>query len=488
MLVNELNQAVIQDSVLNDFFEKLSETGYENFEALIAEYEINFETLLPFASWSEESYQRICLASNDDAELILICWNKGQKTAVHNHSGQKCWMYFAKGEFIEKLYANADDKEFLREGLVKEGQFSFLTDDIGFHALHYKAEGLGMTMHLYANPIRNCQVYSESKEEFVERDMVFDVDLSDQKMDAEMQADLNTFINLANDLIVEEYENPVSPRIPANKLKETLSIALNEEGIDEEAFTNTLKQVVLATPKTSSNLFFNQLFGGRESKAVLGDLLAVMLNNSMYTYKVGGVQVGIEKEILDQVIQRISYGPNAGGTIPTGGSMSNFMAMLMARDFVNDQSRHQGVRKVMTAYTSAESHYSIMKNAAFIGIGRENVRKIPANDFGEMNVDLLAEAIQKDVKAGHQPFFVNATAGTTVLGAFDDFKSIRKICSQYGIWMHIDGAYKGSVIFSDKYKHLVEGVNTADSFSLNSNKMLSIPLTCSIIVFKDKNI
>jgi sulfinoalanine decarboxylase/sulfinoalanine decarboxylase/aspartate 1-decarboxylase len=486
MLLNEINQSLVQDSVLSDFFDELCETKYENFAALIKEFNINFESLLPFATWSQDSYQRICLASNEEAELILICWNKGQETAVHDHDGQKCWMYFAKGDFIEKLYANDDDKKLMKQRQVQEGKVSFLTDDIGFHSLHYDSQGLGMTMHLYANPIKNCQVYSEITEEFIERDLVFDVDLSKQKMDVEMQADLNTFMNLANDLIVDESENPISKRIPAHKLKETLSIGLNEKGIDEVDFKETLKQIVLATPKTSSNLFFNQLFGGRESKAVLGDLLAVMLNNSMYTYKVGGVQVGIEREILNQVIARIDFGPDAGGTFPAGGSMSNFMAMLMARDKINEESKHTGVKQNMTAYTSAESHYSIEKNATFIGIGRGNVRKIPANDLGEMNVKILAETIKKDLTNGHTPFFVNATAGTTVLGAFDDFIAISAICKEHQIWMHIDGAYKGAVVLSDTYKPLLNGVNQADSFSFNPHKMLGTPLTCSIVVVKDK--
>jgi sulfinoalanine decarboxylase len=206
----------------------------------------------------------------------------------------------------------------------------------------------------------------------------------------------------------------------------------------------------------------------------------------MYTFKVGGVQVGIEKEIIDQVIDRLDYGPNAGGTIPTGGSMSNFMAILMARDKYNEASRQTGLKINMIAYTSAESHYSIEKNAAFIGIGRENVRKIPANEFGEMNVTLLKEAIQKDMEAGHTPFFVNATAGTTVLGAFDSMKEINEVCKEHDVWMHVDGAYEGAVILSEKYKHMLDGTKEADSFSFNPHKMLGTPLTCSIIVVKDK--
>ena len=486
MILNELTTSITESVELNDFFDSLCEANYENYEGLIKEHNINFETLLPFASWSSDSYQRICLANNEDCELILLCWDEGQKTPIHSHDGQKCWVYFAKGEFEECLYAKGDKNRLLHKNRVEEGQVTFLTDEIGFHSLENRSSGLGMTLHLYANPIKKCQVYSESEEDFVDKEMAFDVDLSDSNLNAVMNQDLHTFVSLAQDLLNDEIENPVSPRIPSGELKKALNIGLSEEGIDEDQFVETLKKVVLATPKTSSNLFFNQLFGGRESKAVLGDLLAVMLNNSMYTYKVGGVQVGIEKEILDQVIDRLDYGPNAGGTIPTGGSMSNFMAILMARDKYNEASRQTGLKTNMIAYTSAESHYSIEKNAAFIGIGRENVRKIPANELGEMNVTLLKDAIQKDIEAGHAPFFVNATAGTTVLGAFDSIKEINEVCKEHDVWMHVDGAYEGAVILSEKYKHMLDGTKEADSFSFNPHKMLGTPLTCSIIVVKDK--
>ena len=123
---------------------------------------------------------------------------------------------------------------------------------------------------------------------------------------------------------------------------------------------------MIKTPKTATNRFFNQLWGGRNSKAILGDLLAVMLNTSMYTYKVSGVQIGIEKEIISQICKLIGYSNDFGGTFPTGGSMGNFMALVMARDKKDLTIRNQGLKKRMIAYTSEESHYSNVKNASFI--------------------------------------------------------------------------------------------------------------------------
>jgi glutamate/tyrosine decarboxylase-like PLP-dependent enzyme len=302
-----------------------------------------------------------------------------------------------------------------------------------------------------------------------------------------MNDDLKLFTELAQFLLTEEKTNPVAKPINTDKLYQTLDLQLNDSPTLDEEFKDTLLKIIKSTPKTASTSFFNQLFGGRLSKATLGDLLAVMLNNSMYTYKVAGPQVGIEKIVLREICNLVGYDKQSDGTIAAGGSTSNFIAMLMARDKCDTTIRNNGVSKKLIAYTSSASHYSIAKNASFLGLGRNQVRLIKTNDFGEILVTHLEETIKDDLTKGYTPFFVNATAGTTVLGAFDDITSMHTICKKYNLWLHVDGAYCGSVIFSNNYKHLVNGLEKADSFSVNAHKMLGTPLTCSIIVVKDKS-
>lgn len=301
-----------------------------------------------------------------------------------------------------------------------------------------------------------------------------------------MQKEIAVFNELVKTLLEDEKKHPVAKHIPAEQLFETLDLSLSNEPIEEGKFKEVLEQLILATPRTATNAFFNQLFGGRNPKAILGDLLAVMLNNSMYTYKAAGPQVGVEKTILKEVCKLIGWNENSGGTFATGGSMTNFMSMLMARDAYNDKIRHEGINSKMTVYTSEDSHYSIPKNAAFSGIGRDNVRYIPANDKGEMDVEQLKLTIEKDKASGFNPVLVNLTAGTTVLGAFDPILAVADVCQKHNVWLHVDGAYCGSVIFSKSYKHLIEGIEKVDSFSFNAHKMIGTPLTCSIIVVKDK--
>ncbi len=303
---------------------------------------------------------------------------------------------------------------------------------------------------------------------------------------SDIKSDLVLFNELVETLLSEEEINPVADRINANELYDTIDLTLSEDGLIDDHFKALLKDVLVSTPKTATNLFFNQLFGGRQGKAILGDLLAVMLNNSMYTYKVAGPQVGIEQEIIRQSCQLIGYGINSNGTFPTGGSMSNYMALVMARDAKDPNCRLNGMTKPLVIYTSKESHYSTTKNASFAGIGINQIRYIEADAEGRMIPEKLEAQIIEDLNDGHIPTYVNATAGTTVLGAFDSIEDITDIAEKYKIWLHVDGAYCGSVIFSQTYRHLVKGAERSDSFSYNAHKMLGTPLTCSIILVKDK--
>lgn len=302
-----------------------------------------------------------------------------------------------------------------------------------------------------------------------------------------MKNELKIFNEIVDELLKLEDEDPVVKLGAPETMRKKFDIAVSDEPISEEDFRAVLGNVVLNTPRTASRSFFNQLFGGRNPSATLGELLSVMLNISMYTYKVGGPHVGIERELVQQICQRIGYDEEeSGGTFAPGGSMSNFMSVIMARDAYDAEIKNMGVRKQLVIYTSKEAHYSIAKNATFSGIGKENVRYLPVNDQGEMVTALLDKWITEDRENGLHPCLINATAGTTVLGSFDDIDALGDIAKKHNIWLHVDGAYGGSVIFSKKHKHLLKGIEKCDSFTINPHKMLGTPLSCSMFVTKHK--
>ncbi|MGY8931800.1 MAG: pyridoxal phosphate-dependent decarboxylase family protein [Flavobacteriales bacterium] len=300
-----------------------------------------------------------------------------------------------------------------------------------------------------------------------------------------IKEDLKLFNEIVDNFLEDEKTTPISKSIKIKDLYNKIDLSLSDEPSIQAEFKQTLKKLVLSTPKSSSKMFFNQLFGGRHSKAVLGDLLAVMLNNSMATYKISGPQAAVEKEILSKVCELIKYPKSAGGTFPTGGSMSNFMSLIIARDQKSNDIINKGFKQKFVAYSSEESHYSVAKNASFSGLGKNNVRYIKCNSFGQLDTISLENQIREDITNDCIPFYINATAGTTVLCAFDNIDEISRICKKYSIWLHVDGAFGGSVIFTDKYKNLVKGVEKSDSFCFNAHKTLGVPLSTSILVVRE---
>ncbi len=303
-------------------------------------------------------------------------------------------------------------------------------------------------------------------------------------MSNNIREDIELFNQIVDNLLVDEINNPLAKRIKPENLHQEIDLSLNDKPSLDNDFKENLKKLILSTPKSSSKLFFNQLFGGRHSKGVLGDLLAVLLNNSMATYKIAGPQAGVEKEVIKKICEIIGYPKDSAGTFPTGGSMSNFMSMVIARDQKNTEIINKGFKQNYVAYTSENSHYSVAKNASFCGLGKDNVRYIKSNKYGQIDTKSLETQINIDIKNGYVPFYINATAGTTVLCAFDDIEEISKISRKYNIWLHIDGAFGGSVIFTEKYFHLLKGIEKSDSFCFNAHKTLGVPLSTSILVTK----
>ena len=116
---------------------------------------------------------------------------------------------------------------------------------------------------------------------------------------------------------------------------------------------------------------------------------------------------------------------------------------------------------------------------------RDNIRFIKSNKVGQIDILDFKKQLENDIANGFVPFYLNATAGTTVLCAFDNLAELSPICKEYNIWLHVDGAFGGTVIFSDKYNHLVKGIELTDSFCFNAHKTLGAPLSTSVIVVKD---
>jgi glutamate decarboxylase len=136
-------------------------------------------------------------------------------------------------------------------------------------------------------------------------------------------------------------------------------------------------------------------------------------------------------------------------------------------------------------FTSAECHYSIPRAAVVAGIGKNNCINVPTDEVGRMIPAELERLVQESIAEGKTPFMVTATVGTTVPGAFDPMNQIADVAQKYNMWVHADGSYGGSVLFSDKHRHLLDGIHRADSVTWNPHKLMGVPLTCSALLVKE---
>jgi glutamate decarboxylase len=179
----------------------------------------------------------------------------------------------------------------------------------------------------------------------------------------------------------------------------------------------------------------------------------------------------------------------SGGISQPGGSAANASAIVIARNTLYPETKTDGNgNHKFTLFTSAHGHYSVEKAANLFGLGSKNVIPVPVDDRGCMIPSELERSIQESKARGETPFFLNATAGTTVHGSFDPFPALSTICKAHNLWLHIDGSWGGSVVFNSTYaSSRLAGAHLADSITVNPHKMLGVPVTSSFLLGSNMN-
>lgn len=205
-------------------------------------------------------------------------------------------------------------------------------------------------------------------------------------------------------------------------------------------------------------------------------------------YQVSPVLTTIEKYTGKRLANLFGFnGPHAGGISQPGGSAGNASSIVIARNTLYPETKTQGLGNYrFTLFTSAHGHYSLEKAAQMYGFGSDSIISVPVDEAGRMIPSELDRLINESKQKGQTPFYVNATAGTTVMGSFDPFHAIADICQSHGLWMHVDGSWGGSVAFNPEIaQDRLDGVERASSVVMCAHKMLGVPVTCSFLVGKD---
>ncbi len=285
---------------------------------------------------------------------------------------------------------------------------------------------------------------------------------------------------------IAERRFTLSPPLPVDVATAAADLALDGSGVSLDEVLRALERVVARTPMTAGSHFFNQLFAGHEPAALAAEMLTPLLNSSMYTFKVAGPQVLVEQAVLAKLLAAVGFA-DGEGTFTPGGSLANLVAMLLARHEAVAGARDDGLGAgTRTVYASAESHYSIRKNAAILGLGRRHVRLVAADSEGRLDPAALDRLLAADRAGGAIPVCVVATAGTTVLGAFDPIDAIADVTERHGVWLHVDGALGGTLLLAPDHRGLLAGAERADSFAWNAHKMMGVPLQCSALLVRQR--
>jgi len=280
---------------------------------------------------------------------------------------------------------------------------------------------------------------------------------------------------------------PLVQYLDYETLENELNLSIGYDGASFEEILKEIERYLDFSVNTSHKQFFNQLFSGFNLPAFLGDLFAGLSNTTMATFEAAPVATLLEKTLVKKMCRLMGF-QEGEGIFVSGGSQANMIATLCARNFRLPRVKHHGLSKnrKLVMFVSDQSHYSFHNAANILGIGADNLKKIQSDSCGRMIPGELEKAIRKTIRAGNTPFFIGATAGTTVLGAFDPLHALAPIAKKYNTWFHIDACFGGSAILSSKHRHLLAGCEHADSIAWDPHKMMCIPLVCSVILVKDR--
>lgn len=216
--------------------------------------------------------------------------------------------------------------------------------------------------------------------------------------------------------------------------------------------------------------------------AAIGGLVSDYLNNGMGVYEMGNTAVALERIIIEWVTSRVGYGAHRGGFLTSGGSLANLTALLSARNAWRRNQSFQEQTVKLGVLISAQAHYSVERAVRILDM---EVIKVPVGPKMTILTDRLENVLQQSGERQIVPIALVASAGTTATGSFDDLDQIAKFCIKNNIWLHVDGAHGGSVIFSEKYRHLAQGIHCAQSVSIDFHKMMMTPALCTALVFKN---
>ncbi len=266
----------------------------------------------------------------------------------------------------------------------------------------------------------------------------------------------------------------------------TLNDALPENGADPlHVLEEVFGEMVAKGFHVPSANYFGLMNPTPTYMGFVAEAMVSALNPQLATLARSQLASKIELETVRWIAERVGWSTEFGGTFTSGGNEANFSGMALALAYHFPGAMEDGIAslgKQPVLYASAESHHSLDKSAGLLGIGRKALQRVPVTSNLQMDPVKLEQMIEQDRAAGRAPFCVVATAGTTNSGIVDDLVAVAEVCQRNNVWMHVDGAYGASAVFSDKSRDLVRGIELADSITIDPHKWLAVPFAAGVIL------
>lgn len=222
--------------------------------------------------------------------------------------------------------------------------------------------------------------------------------------------------------------------------------------------------------------------------AECADRIVNTFNPQLASSATSPAAVAIEAHVIGAIARRAGFPDTAGGHFTTGGSEANYTAMLCALTRAHPGFAADGARAFPGApvlYTSRECHRSWVKIAHQAGIGRSAARLVETDGTGRMSIAALKEALARDLAEGHVPVLIVASAGTTGAGMIDPLPECADLASAHGLWLHVDAAWGGAAIASDTHRHVLAGLERADSATIDAHKWFATTMGCGMVLVRD---
>ncbi|HVG31778.1 MAG TPA: pyridoxal-dependent decarboxylase [Pyrinomonadaceae bacterium] len=306
-----------------------------------------------------------------------------------------------------------------------------------------------------------------------------------------MQALSDGAVKLVTDYFARVPELDIFPKGTAEELATLVLGDHAELPLDGRKLDEVLAdcRVIMSESRhNGQSRFFGYVASPSTPVGAYADLLASALNANVTSWRSAPAATVSEKTVVRWLSTLIGYGADAEGLLTSGGSLANLNALFIAhRSRASGQVSRRGLwgETRMTLYASDQIHMSIPKAADVLGLGRDQLRLVKTDARFRLDVRDLRERIKADIKEGLKPFCVVASAGTVNTGAVDPLAEIARICAEYDLWFHVDGAYGALGSLDERKRTLFDGIARADSVSLDPHKWLYAPVDCGCLLFRD---